>query len=163
MSDLLVGVLSCDDACSVEGEEDRFGKRAVDACRDRGHDVVAYHVCPNDEECIEASLVEMCDVDEVAVVITVGGTGLGLTEVTPEATEAASVRLVPGVAEAMRAAVGDSDPEAMTSRAVAGQRGETLIVNLPACEGAFEASLDWLLARIEDIAEALEGGPYRAR
>lgn len=149
MPELLVGVLSCSNSCHLGESDDSFGKAAAEACSARGFDVVAYHVCPDDVECIEASLIEMCDVDEADLVITVGGTGLKITEVTPEATLAAGVRQVPGIAEAIRVAATSADDRAMLSRGVSVQRGRTLIVNLPACESAFEAALDWLLDRAD--------------
>lgn len=158
MKDLLIGVLSCSSACSLQGEEDVWGKRTTEACRDRGHDVVTYHVCPDDAECLEASLMEMVDVDEVDVVLTVGGTGLDPSEVTPEVTLAVSPRVIPGVAEGIRAATAEVDPRSVFSRAVAVQCGRTLIINLPACDETFDVALAWVLERLPLVAQAFAGG-----
>jgi len=157
MDELLIGILSCSSACSLEGAEDVWGKRAAEACRDAGHDVVAYHVCPDDAECIEASLIEIVDVEEADVVLTVGGTGLAPSEVTPEVTEAVSTRLFPGVGEAIRAVTMEVDPRSAFSRGVAGQRGRTLIINLPACDETFDVALAWVLERLPVVAQVIGG------
>lgn len=157
MAEVLMGIVSCSDSCHLGETDDTYGRTAAAQAAARGFDVVAYHVCPDDAECIEASLVEMSDVDEAHIVLTIGGTGLTLDQVTPEATLAAATRAVPGIAEAMRADVEHDDPTAMLTRATSVQRGRTLIINLPACEGPFEMCLEWVLARAADWAEAITG------
>jgi molybdenum cofactor synthesis domain-containing protein len=94
-------------------------------------DVCRHEVVPDDREQIEATLRQFCDEDQVALVLTTGGTGLGPRDVTPEATLAVVEKLVPGLPERMRAATSALTPTAILSRSVAGVRGQTLIVNLP--------------------------------
>ncbi len=87
---------------------------------------------PADEDSIEEALRRFIDVDECALVITTGGVGPSEHAITPDATQAVIVRELPGLAEAMRACTFRLSPDAMLSRAVAGIRANTLIINLPA-------------------------------
>ncbi|GAB4278016.1 MAG: MogA/MoaB family molybdenum cofactor biosynthesis protein [Coriobacteriia bacterium] len=155
MSSLLVGILTCSNECASGDAADEFGRAAIEACAERGFDVVAYHVCPEDIECIESSLIEMCDVDEAHVVLTLGGTGLRATDVMPEATASIAVRELPGVMEALRAAL-SGDSRMMLSRGLAVQRGRTLVINLPATEGPSGESIDWILDRLGEIRAELD-------
>lgn len=93
--------------------------------------VVERALLPDDREAIEAALKRLADEVKVALVLTTGGTGVAPRDVTPEATIAVCDRLVPGLPEVMRAASLAKTPMAALSRAVAGLRGSTLIVNLP--------------------------------
>ena len=93
--------------------------------------MIDYHVCPDDAEAIACSLLELCDAEQADVIFTLGGTGLRPHEMTPDATERVSERLVPGIAEAIRDCCGGSKHEHVLSRATAGIRGQTLIINLP--------------------------------
>jgi molybdenum cofactor synthesis domain-containing protein len=153
VSELLVSVLTCSDQCAAGASEDAVGRAVVDACIDRSWDVVAYDVCPGDVECVVASLIDMTDVEEVAVVLTVGGTGLGRGDVVPEATEKLGERCIPGIPEAIRSALGSEHPGVALSRCTAYQRGETLIVNLPrqAALEAFETVADRLESAVESV------------
>ena len=80
---------------------------------------------------VEATLVELADWHECRLIITTGGTGPALRDVTPDATAAVCDRLLPGFAEAMRMESLRTVPTAILSRQVAGTRGQSLIVNLP--------------------------------
>jgi molybdenum cofactor synthesis domain-containing protein len=131
LSELRVGVLTCSDSRSAGQAEDTFGRALIERAEDRGWLVVAYHVCPDDRECIAASLMEMTDVEEADVVITVGGTGLGPRDVTPEASMDIAERDVPGIAEFIRREWPGDAETGVLSRGVAIQRGKTLVVNLP--------------------------------
>lgn len=90
-----------------------------------------YRCIPDDRPQVEATLVELADWRACRLVITTGGTGPALRDVTPDATEAVCDRLLPGFGEAMRTASLRTVPTAILSRQVAGTRGRTLIVNLP--------------------------------
>ncbi len=96
-----------------------------------GGDLAGTDLITDDQEQIEARLRHWCDEEGVDLVLTSGGTGLSPTDVTPEATRAVIEREAPGIAEAMRAASREYTPNWMLSRAVAGARGGTLIVNFP--------------------------------
>lgn len=155
MSELLVSVLTCSDPCAAGESEDPVGRSIVDACIDRAWDVVAYDVCPGDAECVVASLIDMTDVEEVAIVLTVGGTGLGPRDIVPEATEKLGERSIPGIPEAIRFALGREHPGVALSRCAAYQRGGTLIVNLPrhAVLEAFDAVADRLESAVESVVD----------
>ena len=102
-------------------------------------------VGPDEQETIEAALRELADGKDIALVVTTGGTGFAPRDVTPEATEAVCRRMAPGIGEAMRAASLAITPRAMLSRATAGIRGRTLIVNLPGSPKAARENLEAVL------------------
>lgn len=172
MSDTRVAVLSCSDALTsdVDGakiREDESGMALIKACEARGWVVVAYHVCPKDGECIAVSLNEMCDVEEADLVFTVGGTGLARSDVMPDITEMVAERLVPGLAEAIRQRATVLDSAEMLSRATAGTRGHSLIINLPESRVAALAVFDHVADLLESTAvqlrlETSQPGPLEA-
>ncbi len=153
MAELRVGVLSCSDSRACGEAEDLGGRRIVELCEERGWLAVAYHVCPDDPESICTSLLEMCDLDEVDVAFTIGGTALGPRDVTPESTKRVCERMVPGLAEMIRARTVTSEPDLMLSRATAGVRGHTLIVNLP---GGDEHAVDAFYVVADQLERASE-------
>jgi molybdopterin adenylyltransferase len=134
------GILSVSDRASRGEYEDRGGP-AVEAELDAPQwSVVRRAIVPDDARSIEQSIRSWTDEDHLDVILTTGGTGLGPRDVTPEATLAASTRVVPGIAETIRAASLRHTPHAMLSRGVAGIRSQTLIINLPGSpRGAAEA------------------------
>ena len=90
-----------------------------------------YRLIPDDRPTIEKALVELCDVQKCGLVVTTGGTGPTLRDVTPEATEAVCQKMMPGFGELMRKRSLEKVPTAILSRQTAGIRGQSLIVNLP--------------------------------
>lgn len=119
--------------------------------------VVAYQVVPDEREQIEATLRQWADKEGIDLILTTGGTGLAPRDVTPEATVAVADRLVPGLAEAMRAASYTHTPMAMLSRAQAAIRGRTLIINLPGSEKAVRENLAVVLPVLPHAIETLRG------
>lgn len=125
-----IGILTLSDTRTPANDESGKALRAlVEALP--GAEVVGYDLVADNLACIQAELIRFVDDMKCDVVLTTGGTGLGPRDVTPEATMAVCDRLVPGIAEAMRARSMAETPMAMLSRAVAGMRGTALIVNLP--------------------------------
>jgi len=112
---------------------------------------------PDDEDAI-AALLEQLAADGVAMVLTVGGTGFGPRDRTPEATRRVLDREAPGLAEAMRAGGATQTPFAWLSRGVAGLKGSTLIVNLPGSQRAVKQSLMSILALLKHALEVIVGG-----
>jgi molybdenum cofactor synthesis domain-containing protein len=157
MAELRVGVITCSDRCHAGEAEDLSGREIVDTCEKRGWDVVGYDVVPDEQEAITLSIIELADVDNADVVFTTGGTGLSPRDVTPEATLAACPRLVPGVAEAVRAESFKVTRRAMLSRAIAAQRGTTLVINLPGSVKAVRETLAVVLDQLEHARDMAAG------
>ena len=111
--------------------EDRSGQALVERLEAEGFEVFFKIVIPDEYTEIRKVLADLADGEKPALILTTGGTGVSPRDVTPEATLSVIERAVPGMAEAMRAAGLENTPHAMISRAVAGIRGKTLIVNLP--------------------------------
>ncbi len=158
--DLRIGILTCSDTRAVGDGEDTAGKALIDLVEDRGWLVIAYHVCPDEEECIASSLIEMADLDEADIILTCGGTGFGPRDVTPETTERVADRRAPGVAEHIRAESLKITPRAMLSRGTAAVRGTSLIVNLPGSEKAARESFGFIADQLEHAAEMMAGGGH---
>ena len=113
-------------------------------------------VIPDDFLTIKKALIKWCDNAEMDLVLSTGGTGFAPRDVTPEATRAVIEREAPGLAEAMRAASLQVTPYAMLSRAVAGIRGRTLIVNLPGSPKAAKENLEAILTALPHAIALLQ-------
>lgn len=160
MAELRIGIITCSDSRALAGAEDTAGRALMDACESRGWVIIAYHVCPNEAECISTSIIELADAEEADVVLTIGGTSLGPHDVTPDATASLCERFVPGIAEAIRSRCVLHDPSFVLSRGVVGVRGSTLIVNLPGGDGpaleGFAAAADHLETAVARLSGADE-------
>lgn len=144
---------------SFRGERpDGAGPVAADMLAAAGFQVVETAVVPDELDEISAALVRLADVMDTALVVTSGGTGFAPRDVTPEATISVCQRLTPGIPEAMRAASMAITPRAMLSRAAAGIRGRTLIVNLPGSPKAVRENLEAVLPALEHGLQMLRGG-----
>ena len=120
-------------------------------------EVKRYALVPDDAETIQKTMREMADEMGVHLILTTGGTGFSKRDVTPEATLAVIDRRAPGIPEAMRAISLRVTPRAMLSRAEAGLRGDTLIVNLPGSPKAIAETLAEILPSIEHGLDILLG------
>lgn len=116
-------------------------------------------VVSDDVPIVKATLRTLCDKEECCLVITTGGTGPALRDVTPEATEAVAEKLMPGFGELMRAVSLQKVPTAILSRQTAGIRGGSLIVNLPGQPKAIRECLDAVFPAIPYCVDLI-GGPY---
>ncbi len=117
---------------------DESGPALAEFAESVGATVIGTEVIPDERELIEGRLRWWCDEGGCELVLTTGGTGFSLDDVTPEATRAVIEREAPGIGEAMRAASRDHTPMWMASRAIAGTRGRSLIVNFPGNPPAIE-------------------------
>ena len=115
---------------------------------------------PDAQKKIERELIRLADSRQVDLIITTGGTGLSLRDVTPEATMAVATRNVPGIAEAIRAESLKITRRAMLSRGVSVVRGQTLIVNLPGSTKAVEEALPIVLPQLEHGLRILKGSAH---
>jgi molybdopterin adenylyltransferase len=154
-----VGILSCSDRGS-RGERPDYSK---DLISNMVHDhfrgeVVSYHCIPDEVEIIKETLLEMIDRDKTDLIITTGGTGLSPRDVTPEATLQVIDRVIPGFAEEMRRKAMESTRNAIFTRAVAGTRKTTLIINLPGSPAAAELCLSAIIDQIPAALELLKSG-----
>jgi molybdopterin adenylyltransferase len=143
---LTVAVLTVSDASSTGKRPDESGPTVVEVVTGAGFHVVDTEVVPDERDQIEAALCRWADHPGTDLILTTGGTGLGPRDVTPEATRAVVDREVPGIPEAMRAAGMRITPYASLARQVAGQRGGSLIVNLPGSPKAARESLEAVIA-----------------
>ena len=136
---LKFAVLTVSDRSAEGTREDRSGPALTGAIKNAGWEVIRTDIVPDDFEKIGKLLMDWSDSGEFQVILTTGGTGFSPRDVTPEATRQVIERPAPGLAEAMRAGSLEVTPYAMLSRAEAGIRKSTLIVNLP---GSPKAALE---------------------
>ncbi len=133
---LRVAIVTVSDRAAAGAREDRSGPALAEAVAAGDAEVVRRDVVPDDPERLAGLIADLCD-DPGApdLLLTTGGTGIGPRDRTPEATMRVCERLVPGIAEALRARSLEVTPHAVLSRGVAGVRGRTLVVNLPGSPG----------------------------
>lgn len=137
--------------------EDTAGPLTAQLLREAGYEVVATSIVPDERELIEKELIRHADEFHAALILTTGGTGFAPRDVTPEATAAVCERMAPGIPEAMRCASMQITGRAMLSRAAAGIRGLSLIVNLPGSPKAVKENLLSVLDSLEHGLHMLLG------
>ena len=156
-----IGIVTVSDRASRGEYEDRGGP----AIRDYFADVLTSpfepvaRVIPDERPLIEQTLRELCDVEGCCLVITTGGTGPALRDVTPDATEAVCQKMMPGFGELMRKVSLEKVATAILSRQTAGVCGKALIVNLPGQPKAIKECLDAVMPAIPYCIDLLDG-PY---
>jgi len=153
-----VGVLTLSDKGS-RGERTDTSGPGVQNLLDDHYSLEAYEIIPDDRPTIEAKLVEWADKLRLNLILTTGGTGVAPRDVTPDATLAVIDKQVPGMAEAMRYASLQKTPMAVISRAVAGIRGQTLIINLPGSPKGSKECLEAILPALPHALEKIMGDP----
>ncbi|MDQ7793572.1 MAG: MogA/MoaB family molybdenum cofactor biosynthesis protein [bacterium] len=151
-----LGVLTASDRSAAGDRPDLTAGVIRELVQAAGWEVTDYRIVPDDRRRIAAALRHMAD-SGLSLVLTTGGTGLGPRDVTPEATADVIERPVPGLGELMREAGRRSTPRAALSRALAGIRGRTLIVNLPGSPRGARESLESLLEVLPHALEVLAG------
>ena len=145
---------------SFRGERpDAGGPLVVEILKNAGYAVTETAIVTDEKGRIEAALRQWCDREPVDLIVTTGGTGFAPRDVTPEATLAVCDRLTPGIPEAMRYASMQVTNRAMLSRAQAGIRKGTLILNLPGSPKAAQENLEAVLPAISHGLEMLSGRP----
>ena len=150
-------VITVSDACSRGEREDTSGLALVQLLTDVGAEIVDRKILSDDLEPLVQSLKEYDDRDDVNLIVTTGGTGLGPRDNTPEATRQVIEREAPGIAEAIRAESLKATAMAMLSRGVCGVRGRTLIVNLPGSPKAVQESFAVIAPVLPHAIDLLAG------
>lgn len=151
-----VGVITASDRGAVGEREDISAKVIIDMLKAIDGNVEDYRVLPDDKEILKNAMLEMCQ-KNIALILTTGGTGLSSRDNTPEATLEVIEKEVPGIPEAMRQKGLAKTPHAMISRARAGIRGQTLIINLPGSPNAVRENLEVILPALPHAVEVLKG------
>jgi molybdopterin adenylyltransferase len=136
---------------------DESGDSLVRFAESLGAELAGREVITDDRELISARLAHWSDAEGCDLVLTTGGTGFGPSDLTPEATRAVIDREAPGIPEAMRAASRPHTRHWMLSRAVAGIRGSTLIVNFPGSPKSIEEAGEAIAAALPHALELLAG------
>ena len=155
---MLLAVLTISDRCSRGEMIDTAGPAVVELLRQHWPDAkITIGLLADDEDAIAAELLRLNEAG-AALILTAGGTGFGPRDRTPEATRRVIDREAPGLAEAMRAQGALSNKFAWLSRAVAGMKGPTLIVNLPGSKRGAEESLATILPLLRHGIEVAAGG-----
>jgi len=155
-----VAILTVSDSCS-EGQRDDISGQAIIAVLDKEKfEVCDKKIVADDKKAIEEELKNFCDNMGVDVVLTTGGTGLGPLDVTPEATISVCEKTVPGLGELMRLKGLEKTPYAVLSRAAAGIRKNTLVINLPGSPKAVRECLEMILDVLGHAVEMMLGGGH---
>jgi molybdopterin adenylyltransferase len=151
------GILTISDKGSRGERVDESGKVIKEILAALGAHVVKYEIVPDEKELISVKLVDWVDKEKIDLILTTGGTGLTPRDVTPEATIAVIDKEVPGFAEAMRAESLKKTPMAVLSRAVAGIRKRSLIINLPGSPKAVRECMEVVSPALNHAIETLRG------
>jgi molybdopterin adenylyltransferase len=154
---LRVGVLTMSDMGAQGAREDTSGKAIREIMEAAGASIERYALLPDERPQIAATLCTWAGSGSVDLILTTGGTGLSPRDVTPDATLDVIDREAPGLAELMRIEGIRQTPMAALSRAVAGSRGRTLIVNLPGSEKGVRESLGAILPVLTHAVAILQG------
>jgi molybdopterin adenylyltransferase len=156
-----IGILTISDRSAAGTRADLSGPALITALDGQwpGSEIAQTAVIPDERAVIAATLTSWADQLGLDLILTTGGTGFAPRDVTPEATRTVIDREAPGLAEAMRAASLAITPHAMLSRAIAGMRGTTLIVNLPGSPKAAVENLRTILPVLPHAIELLRDDP----
>lgn len=138
--------------------EDKSGAVIREIAENNGFEVIRQVILPDEKSALEKEMINMSDIHKAQLILTTGGTGFSKRDITPEATKAVIDREVPGIPEAIRAYSLTITKRAMLSRATAGIRNQTLIVNLPGSPKAVQESLEYIIDTLKHGLDVLHGG-----
>lgn len=153
-------ILTISDSCCEGTRQDTSGPTIKELLTAQGMEVSYTTILPDNLTQIAEQLKRIADTTKTDIVITTGGTGLGPRDVTPEATLVVCQRLVPGLMEATRAEGYKKTPNAILSRGYAGERNNTLIINLPGSKKAVTECLETILPVLPHAVKMMQGGGH---
>jgi len=161
MSTIKIGVITASDRASKGIYDDISGVAIQDTMKDylKSEFEIVYRCIADEQDLIESTMIELCDKEECCLVVTTGGTGPALRDVTPEATENVCQKMMPGFGELMRQVSLQYVPTAILSRQSAGIRNRSLIINLPGKPKSIRECLDAVFPAVPYCIDLIEG-PY---
>ncbi len=157
---LRAAVLVLSDSVATGQQQDASGKLIEEKLMSLGIEISDFSILPDDRDTIAAKLRNYADELQLDLVLTTGGTGLGPRDLTPEAMRDVIDHEIPGIMEAIRSYGQSRTPFAMLSRAMAGQRGKTIIINLPGSRRAVAESLAALFPTLLHAFKMIDGGGH---
>lgn len=158
-----VAIITVSDSAVAGLREDLSGPLLQKRVEELGWNVIRRDVVADDSESISELLKDIADHRKVDLILTTGGTGVAMRDVTPEATMAVVHRVVPGLPEVMRIEGRKTLPMAALSRAICGTRGKTLILNLPGSPKGAVESLSYVVDLVEHSVDLLHGNTAHAK
>jgi len=159
MTVIKIGVITASDRASQGIYEDISGVAIQDTMKDylKSEFEIIYRCIPDEQDILEKTMIELCDEAECCLVVTTGGTGPALRDVTPEATENVCQKMMPGFGELMRQVSLQYVPTAILSRQTAGIRGKSLIINLPGKPKSIRECLDAVFPAVPYCIDLIGG------
>lgn len=161
MLEIKIGIITSSDRAAANVYEDISGKEIIRTLNEylTSPWEPVYRVVPDEQDQLERTMVELSDGEGCCLIVTTGGTGPALRDVTPEATEEVCQKMMPGFGELMRQVSFAYVPTAILSRQTAGIRNQSLIVNLPGKPSAIRQCLDAVFPAIPYCIDLI-GGPF---
>jgi molybdenum cofactor synthesis domain-containing protein len=153
------GILTVSDRSSRGERADTSGPVLQELVLSQGWEVVKQEIVPDEREILREKLISWVDIEKLDIILTTGGTGFSPRDITPEATRTVIEREAPGIAEAMRSSSLQITPHAMLSRAAAGIRASTLIVNLPGSPKAAQENFQAIQMVLEHAVQLMHEDP----
>jgi len=154
---MTVAILTISDSCHSGERADASGPAVAACCEQQGWSVVHTEILPDDRHVIAGRVAALADEEAAELILTAGGTGVTVRDVTPEATREVLEKELPGLAELMRAEGLRHTRRAVLSRALAGTRGQAVIINLPGSPGGAVQSLSAILDLVPHLVDLLHG------
>ncbi len=155
-----VAIVTVSDSVAQNERQDVSGVVVAARCTEYGWHVLSRHVVGDDEATLRSLLLTLAEAGELDLILTTGGTGIGPRDITPEAASAVCTKLLPGFGEIMRQAGRAKTPRAALSRALAGVREKTLVINLPGSPRGAVDSLESVAELIPHAVEVLHGARH---